>query len=1065
MQLHGNITLAKHLMRAIPLVLFVFSFSISLSQTTYYSRVTGNWSLPSTWSTAGCGGVKAVSIPGANDNVVICSGHIVTLDSDYAVNDITINASATLNHQPNDHLSLNGNYTNNGTETGGNNASQLRLTGSSKVINGSGDIGPGGGVVVSGTYTIISSANLSISNGLTVNGATTLTNDGTVDIVASEIYGTVAGSTWKQGATGILHSKGKVLVTGTLDASASGNSVIYDKGAGQPIKGATYHHLTIIHPTVSCTKWLAGSITVNGDFTLSGAVTLDVTSANYTITCKGDWINTSSRIPPIYEKNGTDIFNGPGNQQMANTLATTFYNITIDKPSGILSLSNNITISNLLTMTSGTFDTDIYTVDGTGGFTATGGDFQSERIGVTLPELTGIYTVSGGSITLNGSGAQTIGDHPYNNLTLGGSGTKSLTVNTTVNGNLTIDANCILSNGPNQLRVNGNYTCNGTNTASAQIRIQGSTGTEVIDGTGAVIISGANNFVIRTSSKTIASSANLTISAKAFRYGGAGTWTVTNNGTITLALTNRITTANAGTWVNSTNSTLNYDGGDIDVDLDASASGNLVNYNKPGNQSLKTPISSYWNLTLSKTGTKTALNNLDINGNITISGSAQLDLDQRDMKLAGNWLNTSSHSDPFLENATIVTLDGPSSQTIENISDERFYDLIIDKGGGQALLAANTNIVVSNALTLTRGIVKTNSFTDNLVILPNNATSTPGNNLSYVDGKVRKIGNDAFVFPTGDNTVWARIGISAPASVSDIFTAQYFKEGYGSYDVASPLLNVSKQEYWTLRRDFGSSDVSVELFWENASISLINDCVDLTAASWNASTTLWNENSATATGICTGSGSGSILTDTPVSSFSSFTFSSKNATLNPLPINLLSFGAALIEDVTEVKWTTLTESNNDYFTVERSEDGQDFEFLTAVPGAGTSNSIKGYTIIDENPLRGTSYYRLKQTDYDGTAEIFPMVAVNYQPKSDLSVRVYPNPSAGQFWINIEGSKGDEVSVVVLDMMGREYVSKAIVLEENAVKMAIDPHNKLIAGMYMVVCAGNNKLYSTRLLIQ
>src|SRR6185436_3568977 len=83
------------------------------------------------------------------------------------------------------------------------------------------------------------------------------------------------------------------------------------------------------------------------------------------------------------------------------------------------------------------------------------------------------------------------------------------------------------------------------------------------------------------------------------------------------------------------------------------------------------------------------------------------------------------------------------------------------------------------------------------------------------------------------------------------------------------------------------------------------------------------------------------------------------------PIELIYFDAKLAEGHVELSWATATELNNDFFTVERSADGTHFEEVLRKPGAGNSTVTLYYSDFDEMPLHGYSYYRLKQTDYDG----------------------------------------------------------------------------------------------------
>jgi len=94
-----------------------------------------------------------------------------------------------------------------------------------------------------------------------------------------------------------------------------------------------------------------------------------------------------------------------------------------------------------------------------------------------------------------------------------------------------------------------------------------------------------------------------------------------------------------------------------------------------------------------------------------------------------------------------------------------------------------------------------------------------------------------------------------------------------------------------------------------------------------------------------------------------------------LPIELLDFTVTLDRGIVDINWSTASEANNDYFTIQRSQDAYTWENLKEIKGAGNSTSTLNYNIKDPKPYLGTSYYRLAQTDYDGTTEIFQPVSV------------------------------------------------------------------------------------------
>jgi type IX secretion system substrate protein len=138
---------------------------------------------------------------------------------------------------------------------------------------------------------------------------------------------------------------------------------------------------------------------------------------------------------------------------------------------------------------------------------------------------------------------------------------------------------------------------------------------------------------------------------------------------------------------------------------------------------------------------------------------------------------------------------------------------------------------------------------------------------------------------------------------------------------------------------------------------------------------------------------------------------------SPLPIELISFTATAIDNKEVLcKWITATEINNDYFTVERSRDGNEFEEAGKIDGAGNSTSVLNYSLTDYNPYKGISYYRLKQTDFNGDYSYPQVVTVKiFEDASDILI--YPNPSNGIFNI-IKNNMDTPVEFFMFDMEGR-----------------------------------------------
>ncbi len=113
----------------------------------------------------------------------------------------------------------------------------------------------------------------------------------------------------------------------------------------------------------------------------------------------------------------------------------------------------------------------------------------------------------------------------------------------------------------------------------------------------------------------------------------------------------------------------------------------------------------------------------------------------------------------------------------------------------------------------------------------------------------------------------------------------------------------------------------------------------------------------------------------------------------PLPVQLLFFVAKQLGEKVELTWATASELNFDYFSIERSSDGMDFgELEEQVKGHGTTIERKDYKLVDNSPLIGRNYYRLKSVDLYGYTEYFNVVLVNFSGEKTFSV--FPNPSDG-----------------------------------------------------------------------
>lgn len=139
-----------------------------------------------------------------------------------------------------------------------------------------------------------------------------------------------------------------------------------------------------------------------------------------------------------------------------------------------------------------------------------------------------------------------------------------------------------------------------------------------------------------------------------------------------------------------------------------------------------------------------------------------------------------------------------------------------------------------------------------------------------------------------------------------------------------------------------------------------------------------------------------------------------------LPVELLYFKATYNGAGVELGWATASEKNNSHFTVERSHNGLDFEELLQVNSSAEAPGKTGYQEEDLQPLTGISYYRLKQTDQDGTVAYSPIEAVEIHPPNAVSI--FPNPSSTGI-VTVEAGRGAHISV--FNSLGQAVLEKYI----------------------------------------
>lgn len=172
--------------------------------------------------------------------------------------------------------------------------------------------------------------------------------------------------------------------------------------------------------------------------------------------------------------------------------------------------------------------------------------------------------------------------------------------------------------------------------------------------------------------------------------------------------------------------------------------------------------------------------------------------------------------------------------------------------------------------------------------------------------------------------------------------------------------------------------------------------------------------------------------------------SESNSSLGILLVELLTFDAKVKDRNVELSWSTLFEKNNDFFTIEKSIDGQQWELVENLKGAGNSGVLIHYSSTDERPYLGVSYYRLTQTDFNGEKKQIGIEAVNFVLEEAISV--YPNPTDGK--LSIVTDKFDIEEIGLYNFNNQDMLNEAIVLSMDGHFIALDL-TALPTGIYYV----------------
>lgn len=838
---------------------------------------------------------------------------------------------------------------------------------------------------------------------LTIEASATLTVDDNIDTL--KIYGnlTNAGTIDADGST----NDGQIWIDGNWTNNGIftyGTSNVVFHGTSQTIATSaaseTFYNVSFLNGT----KTLDDPITAN-NITIADAGILDANDKAITLTGNWDSYNSSA----FDESNTTVTFNGGGAQSISTPGGESF-NTLVFANAGTKSLAGDLDVNTL-------------TLSGTAALTM--GAYNLNVANNWTQAVTGNFVPGTSTVIFDGA-AQTINNTAntiisFNNLTIAGSNNKNFSDDINIAGDLTINngATLVVAS-PCDITIQGNWTNNSTSdglTLSPNDRTVTFNGTAQQSITGSVVSSGetfANLIISNASAQGVTLNSNLTIDVNCYlgttgvlRFGSAAR-------TLNLLRTSGDPLEGSGSAVfDATGAAHNIyikftptiDGAIVSLDPTSTV------YYDGTNQSFITNLTSYGNLTLGGSNTKTipaSAGPLDIAGNFTITGTATVTSGINALSIGGNY--TVYGDGAFNLTGHTVTLDGSGAQGITGT--ETFNNLTVNKSGGS--VTANNSFTVNGTLTMTASTMNSGS---NTITLGSSAALSESET-SYITGNVattRNIGSSVAqtfgglglsiteTITTNNSTAVTRVtGTAAELTGNSCCPAN--ENIWRYYDIVPTTntgLNASLSfGYWEHELN-GADEVDLLLF--KAALPYVN------------SGSQWTKMNGTANaGTNTVSLSG-------ITSFSRWTLADEDT---PLPIELLSFELNRSDDGVNVDWTTASELNNDYFTLEYSINNSDIDEIYTVKGAGTSNSLNSYSFTHKEPIMGFNYYRIKQTDFDGTSNFSDWKSI-YLDKSLSKLDVLRIVKQNDLLITVSSPEAKPYRIDVYTVTGMHIYGKDV----------------------------------------
>ncbi len=457
------------------------------------------------------------------------------------------------------------------------------------------------------------------------------------------------------------------------------------------------------------------------------------------------------------------------------------------------------------------------------------------------------------------------------------------------------------------------------------------------------------------------------------------------------------------------------------------------------------------------------------NGRVTNQGAGYFKSDGT-ISLEGNWINNST-TDAFtsINSTGSVVFKGTTLQEIGGSHLTDFENLTMNNSGPGAFVSINQKIEYT--LTMNDGDFDLRNANVYLV----QATSTISNEtfdkrIKATDGTSDGLGTGTiYTFRDNPSGNVANLGLNfTPAAAlgnnTKIIRGHLRQQGSGSFTGNYSIFRYYKIEPVTI------SQLTVNNFYyfgggtnpELNSHTEANLQMFQQVQYWNGSTNpvYWEPRPTTVT-----AGSDYVNSTTTNNAIMlNYILITLASTDKPLPVELTSFSATCADDKVIITWTTASEINNQYFTLEKSINAFTYQLLTTVDGNGNSNTTETYQFIDK-PSDGTVYYRLRQTDFDGNEQMYQPISVNCtsSQSSEEDFIILNNPASSEAFLWVKGKEKTNYRLCVFDATGRQLLNKNIELQVSPYTLPLETQT-LSNGVYLVAWMSTTHIMTKPLII-